>query len=70
MVIGADPNGALLGGDRRVVRSGLDRLAEGDGDSIGLWDVDGVVDGIDRGDGQRGSGCCWNWRCGRRWYSG
>jgi len=61
VVIGADPYGALLEGDGRVVRSGLDLLVEGEGDGLGDRDVDGVDGGVDRGDSHRGSGCCWRW---------
>ncbi len=43
--------GAVGECDGGVVRSGLDRLVKGDGDGRGDRDVDGVVGGIDRGDG-------------------
>jgi hypothetical protein len=45
-VIGADPNGALLGGDGRVVRSGLDRLVEGEGEVLVIGTLTAFLTGL------------------------
>ena len=50
---GVDLDEALLEGNGRVFRSGRNLLVEGEGDGLGDRDVDGVVGGVDRGDGQR-----------------
>ncbi len=46
MVIGADPNGALFGGDGRVVRSGLDRLVEGSGEVLVIGTLMALLTGL------------------------
>ena len=48
---GGDGRGVAVGeGDGRVVRSGLDRLIEGDADGCGAREAVAVVGGVDRGD--------------------